>query len=645
MAQITKQQLLEISEEFEKVYQDMIDELLINIAKHFNDPNNQRTMFWEIQKLSELGAITEESAEIIAKRSGVIPELIESKFWEVAKEANIDINPQLREALEKGVLSGTFHDMESSPAIRSLLEEYINQAKDKMNLTNTTMLESTLRAYSQVIQDITFYENQMKNAQSILNIASGMLTTNQKTRQDAFKWALDKMADEGITGFVDRIGRNWSAESYVAMVVRTTAHNVAINSVKERMSEYNSDIFQVSSHSGCRPSHYKFQDKFYSWKSPAGSFKDGLGHKHKYENITDVSADDKYGSVYPSAGGIFGVNCSHYPIPIIPNLSIPRERTEQSKEENDKEYALSQQQRALERRIREQKRAYEIDKASGMPEEVLKKDAEAIRESQKQMRQFIKETGRARRYDREGISRGIAGNIANITTPSDTFETYSNYYPKTIAGVKRGRPMTFEEANTGRVNPKFLEDSGARVNCQTCVVDMEARLRGYDVEARLINDKTASKVMDMLAVDSRLAWGNGSDAQFLIDTWGRKDTYTIGYLRQREAMTAKKLMKYFENELIDGERYTFSFPWSGRNNGAHIVMLFKEQGEVFIYDPQSSRKIVGKDGIETYLSLIKYRMQFHGVSLPSSIQLMRIDDKDFNTSVVDVILKPAGENK
>lgn len=434
MAQITKEQLLAISEEFEKVYQDMVDELLINIAKHFRDPNNQRTMFWEVQKLSELGALTEESRDIIAKRANVIPELVEQKFWEVAKEANKDINPQLKELLKKGILPGTFKDIESSPAITRLLEEYIRQADNTMNLVNTTMLQSTLQAYSQVVQDITFYENQMQNAQSILNIASGMMTTNQATRQSAFKWALDKMADEGITGFTDRLGRHWNAESYVAMVIRTTAHNVAINSVKERMNEYGSDIFQVSAHSGCRPSHYKFQNKFYSWSSPAGTFEDGLGRKHKYENITDVSADDKYGSTYPSVGGIFGINCSHYPIPIIPGLSIPRERNVQSKEESDKEYALSQEQRALERRIRELKRNYEIDKTIQMSEDTLKKDRQLIQDAQKDMRLFTERYQRPRRYDREQISSGIARNDANEWMDAQARITRTERYKNAIAG-------------------------------------------------------------------------------------------------------------------------------------------------------------------------------------------------------------------
>jgi hypothetical protein len=68
----------------------------------------------------------------------------------------------------------------------------------------------------------------------------------------------------------------------------------------------------------------------------------------------------------------------------------------QPKEENDKQYAESQQQRALERKIRAAKRAVEMGDDS--PEAKAR-----VRAAQEQMRQFIKETGRTRRPDRESL--------------------------------------------------------------------------------------------------------------------------------------------------------------------------------------------------------------------------------------------------
>ena len=73
----------------------------------------------------------------------------------------------------------------------------------------------------------------------------------------------------------------------------------------------------------------------------------------RYEPLNSTS--------YGEPAGLFGINCGHYPIPIIPGVTIPHAQDfVQPKEQNDKQYAESQQQRALERKIRAAKRALEM---------------------------------------------------------------------------------------------------------------------------------------------------------------------------------------------------------------------------------------------------------------------------------------------
>lgn len=60
----------------------------------------------------------------------------------------------------------------------------------------------------------------------------------------------------------------------------------------------------------------------------------------------------------------------------------------------------------------------------------------------------------------------------------------ANKSSNTIAGVKKGKPMSFKKANEGRVNPNYSpQNLGYAMNCQTSVATFEARLRGYDIEA------------------------------------------------------------------------------------------------------------------------------------------------------------------
>ena len=81
-------------------------------------------------------------------------------------------------------------------------------------------------------------------------------------------------------------------------------------------------------------------------------------------------------------------------------MSIPRDRIEQNKEENDKAYRLSQEQRALERNIRYSKQKAAMEKAAGVSDE---KTLQEISGKEDKLKVFLKETGRTRRKDREKV--------------------------------------------------------------------------------------------------------------------------------------------------------------------------------------------------------------------------------------------------
>ena len=394
MARLTPKDILEISEPVEAIYQRTVDELLINIAHHFRITGWERTRYWEIKKLSEMGALTKESAAIIARNTGKLPEEIERAFLQVSEKACLDIDPQLKRAAAKGILQDPGTTAVTSPIMREMVRSYAGQAVDKMNLTNTTLLESTRQAYLRGITTAV-NEAQLIEAKQILETQALAVTTGVETRTRAIRKAMDQLTRTGLTGFYDRAGRAWSPEAYASMVVRTTAHNAAVQSIRTRQREYGGgDIFQVSSHPGARPLCYPYQGLFFSWSEGPGEFTDGAGQVQHYDNI-NVSS-------YGEPAGLFGINCGHHPIPIIPGFSFPQDGPVQDEEENRKEYEESQVQRGYEREIRYAKRDLEVAKATG-DEELVKERRQAVKDSQAQMRAFIEETGRVRRYDREQI--------------------------------------------------------------------------------------------------------------------------------------------------------------------------------------------------------------------------------------------------
>ena len=397
MARLTPQDILEISEPIEMIYERTVQDLLVNIARHFRIKGWERTRYWEIKKLSELGALTKESAAIIARNTKMLPAEIEKAFLQVSEKACLDIDPQLRRAAAEGILQDPGMGPMSSPVMREMVQSFVDQALEKTNMTNTTMLESTRQAYTKMVGQVAS-EEQLAAAKIALETGAAEVVTGTETRVRAIRNAMQRLSDTGLAGFYDRAGRAWSPEAYASMVVRTTSHNAAIQAVRTRQAEFGGgDIFQVSSHPGARPLCYPYQGMFLSWSDGPGEFVDGAGQVQQFDNINNTS--------YGEPAGLFGINCGHYPIPIIPGYSFPQEPEEQSKEANDKEYAQSQEQRAIERAIRKAKREEQMAEASG---DTIGAEAAAARveNEQARMRGFIEETGRARRYDREQIPKG-----------------------------------------------------------------------------------------------------------------------------------------------------------------------------------------------------------------------------------------------
>lgn len=387
---LTPSKIQELSDPIEGIYEHIVDELLVNIGKHITAPTWTHTAEWEIKKLFELGQLTEENAAIINKWIKKIPPALRETMTDTRREALDRIERQLEQAAKDGYITPPMRD-----STVDVLLELSDQAADRYNLVNSNMLQSSVEQYAAAVQltqsEYDRLTAQARDTQGILNDTAASVASGVETRNTAVRRAIKRISDEGLTGFIDRAGREWSPEAYVNMVTRTTVHNTAVQATKARMEDFGTSVFQVSSHAGARPLCYPYQGKFYSWDNTSGEIELGNGQRVSYEPINSTS--------YGEPAGLFGINCGHDPILIVPGVTIPHGADNiQPKEENDKAYAESQEQRALERKIREAKRvvAMEGDLAT-------KEDKARVKELQAEMREFIERTGRTRRYDRESI--------------------------------------------------------------------------------------------------------------------------------------------------------------------------------------------------------------------------------------------------
>jgi hypothetical protein len=344
---------------------------------------------YQIRKLAELGQVTRETEAIILESMKGADADLADLLEETIRESIKKVEPDLRKASEKGLLLGEgFLPPETAPSMTQAFKAYYEQSADKLNLVNTVMLESTQEAYRETVADIAF---RMERTQGILNTATGEVVSGVSSLNQAVRGAVQKMIENGITGYIDAGDHHWSPEAYVTMDIRTTLANTGRAAVTEQMREYGCDLFSVSWHDGARPLCYPWQGKVISESNWTGEVEDLDGNKVHVYALNETS--------YGEPAGLFGINCGHYKIPFVPGFSKARQ-PEQDEEQNAKEYAESQQQRDLERKLRYAKRDLMTAKARG-DDELIQAEKLRVKNARTELDNFCEETGRARRSARE----------------------------------------------------------------------------------------------------------------------------------------------------------------------------------------------------------------------------------------------------
>ena len=374
------------------VYADCVDRLMVNIARHFKylKPGEEPggAFQYQAKKLAEFGQVNRENTEIIRNMLGDVPQELADGLESAIMDALADVEKPLYDAAVQGMLGGQQAPPAPDPRSMKAFQLYHGQSLDRMNLVNSTMLKSTAEAYRGMVSDLT---NRLAVAQQTINAATGQVLSGAESFNSALKIATRRLLDAGLTGFVDGAGRKWAPETYVAMTMRSTYHNVSREAFWERNEEYNNDLYLVSQHPGARPLCYPWQCKVVSRQDQARDVTDGAG------NPVHVYAQSE--TTYGEPAGLFGINCGHHPMLFIPGATKVPELM-QNEEENARTYTESQKQRGLEREFRKARLDLDVAKAQD-DEEGLAKAREKLKQADERLDRFEKETGRRRRRERE----------------------------------------------------------------------------------------------------------------------------------------------------------------------------------------------------------------------------------------------------
>ena len=373
-----KEKLEKLSRPLRILYLSIEDEILLNIARKIARDNDllvdieengdiQRIESWQMQRLNDLESLTLDNIRTIAKYADKTVEVISDTLSKAGYQAVDDIEGILREGAKRGILMApTSSNARNSESLLNILRTMVNRAENDFNLINTTLLDQSRVVYLDIINRTT------------ANVLTGNMTPQQALRRVSSEWA-----QKGVPALIDRAGRQWSTEAYVGMVTRTMSNNIANEMQDERMAEYGVDLVEISSHDGARPLCAPYQGRIFSLS----------GNHPDYPPLSSTSIGEP--------AGLFGVNCGHVKYPYIPGLT-KRSFKPVSQRRNEKIYEESQKQRYLERRIREAKREKAFMEALN-DEEGVKIAQRKISDRQANMRSFINQTNRTRRYNREQI--------------------------------------------------------------------------------------------------------------------------------------------------------------------------------------------------------------------------------------------------
>ena len=197
-----------------------------------------------------------------------------------------------------------------------------------------------------------------------------------------------------------------------------------------------------------------------------------------------------------------------------------------------------------------------------------------------------------------------------------------------IAGVKKGNPMSIEDAITG-TNPNYntFGNPTYKENCQAAVTVAEARVRGYDIEVSLEYD---SDFKDELSKHPNYA--------YIDPKTGRTPKF-----EEIKVSDPTECENVLNNTIKQGERYIFKFGWkqkdSNGNELGHILIVVKNKNnKTVFYDPQNNYKY---EKANLLLERIQYKPK-NSLFKPS---ILRVDNKEIDYKILNQMSKPSKKKR
>lgn len=289
---------------------------------------------WQLYKASQLKMSTKEITAMLAEFTCKSKRQISKLYTDACKEA-INNDAKIYRTYGKDCSAAL-----RSVALSNTLKAGVKNANGMTKNLCKSMVESSQATVTHLMD------------KAWLKVQSGAFTY-----QDAIYDAVVELAKQGIATVTYPSGKTDWADVAVRRAVMTGISQTAGQMQLDLAAEMDCDLVEVTAHMGARPSHALWQGKVYSIS----------GKSKKYPKLSTATG-------YGTGDGLKGWNCRHDFYPFFEGISeranLPVDVTE-----NNRQYELSQKQRAMERSIRATKRrlaAYD-GAISETEDEVLKR--------------------------------------------------------------------------------------------------------------------------------------------------------------------------------------------------------------------------------------------------------------------------------
>ena len=296
-----------------------------------------RSADWQLYRLYELGKSKKSLRKAIKKAFNLDEGSINQLYQ------NIIGKGYARDETLYKAKGKQFIPFEKNEALQQYISAIVKQALESMQNISQSLGFAVKSGDKRVFKPIAkYYQTTLDNA--INGIATGVFDYNTVLKQ-----TVSEMTNSGLRTVDYETGWSNRADVAARRAVMTGLTQVTAKINEHNAEKLGTDMFEVSWHSGARPSHQVWQGRWYK--------------RSELESICGLG----------SVTGLCGANCYHSYYPVIPGISAPTYTEEELDEMNRQEnipidyngkqytkYEALQRQRQLETRMRAERQKIKL---------------------------------------------------------------------------------------------------------------------------------------------------------------------------------------------------------------------------------------------------------------------------------------------